>query len=106
MAKKKAERRKPLIDYAKQLLSSALPFILENKESIIRKVSNVGHLKKKLMRYITLLVVGIVALFITLEGIGLLISSFFPGLRAGTVQISIGVVLILAILIYNRFGRP
>jgi hypothetical protein len=106
MAKKKAERRKPLIDYAKQLLSSALPFILENKESIIRKVSNVGHLKKKLMRYITLLVVGIVALFITLEGTGLLISSFFPGLRAGTVQISIGVVLILAILIYNRFGRP
>jgi hypothetical protein len=106
MAKKRAEQKNTLENYTKQFLSFVLPLIVENKEKLIKKFGDIVNFKKMFKRYMILLIITFVALFITLDGLGLFISSFFPDLRAGIIHISIGVILILAVLIYNRFGKP
>jgi hypothetical protein len=106
MAKKRAEQKSILKKYTQQFLSFFLPLIVENKEDLIKKFGDIVNFKKMFKRYMILLIITIVALFIIVDGLGLFISSFFPDLRAGVIHISIGVILILAVLIYNRFGKP
>jgi hypothetical protein len=105
MAKKRAEQKSILKKYTQQFLSFFLPLIVENKEDLIKKFGDIVNFKKLFKRYMILLIILIVALFITLDGLGLFISSFFPNLPPGLIHILIGLLLMLIAMAYSRLGK-
>lgn len=101
MAKKRTERKSALNKYARQFLSFLLPLLVENKEELMKKFNDIVNFKRVIKRYLILFILTLAALIIILDGLGLFIGSFFPNLRPGSVQIVIGIILILAVLVYK-----
>jgi hypothetical protein len=102
MAKKAAEKRYDMGKYIENFMSFVTPLISENKDIIVKDINSVVHFKRTMKRYLVFSTVLLVALFMILNGLGLLISSFFPDITPGIVYIAIGLILVLTVVVYNR----
>jgi hypothetical protein len=105
MAKKSSESKFNLRKYAEQFLSIAAPLVVNNRETIVRKIDSIINYKRFLKRYAVFAIVLLIALFLLLNGLVLLISSIFPNLMPGTVHIFIGLFLVLIAIFYARLWK-
>jgi hypothetical protein len=105
MAKRNSESKFDLKKYAGQVLSIVAPLVVENRESIVRKIDSIVNYKRFLKRYAVLAIVLLIALFLLLNGLVLFIGSLFPGLVPGTVHIFIGLFLVLIAIFYARLWK-
>jgi hypothetical protein len=105
MAKKKSDGKFDIRKYMGQFLSIAAPLVVENRETIARKIDGIINYKRFLKRYAVFAIVLLIALFLLLNGLVLLIGSIFPGLMSGTVHIFIGLFLALIAIFYARLWK-
>jgi hypothetical protein len=101
MAKKSAEKG-ILAKYAPKIMSLILSIPEENSESFLKKFNNTIHFKRFLIRYATFFILLLAALIVILDGMGLLFGSMLPNLRPGITHIIIGLLLIVAVIVYRK----
>ena len=105
MPVKKKEQNMDLGGYIQKFLPFVMSLISENMESLTRKLGGLLNLKRTIMRYGILFTVLFVALFIFVEGMGLFINSIFPYIRAGVVDMLIGLALVIVALAYKSVWK-
>lgn len=97
-----AKTKNMLDRYTQEFVALILDFLKENKKSLIGKLGDLINFKKRLSHYIVFWVAVLAAVILILDGVGLFLGSFFPGLRPGTTNILVGAVFILAALAYEK----
>jgi hypothetical protein len=99
---RKDERKTPLKDDVWHFLGLAFSYFMENKDNIAKKLGDIVNFKKMIRRYVITFALVLAALFVILDGIGMFISSFFPGISPGLFHILIGILIVIVLVAYNR----
>lgn len=101
MVKKKSQ--KGILDkYMPKVISYFFSMPDDNRQSLIRKLNDVVHIKRNILRYVTVLIVTLASLVMILEGAGTLLGWLLPGMPPGISHMIIGAVLIVATAIYVK----
>ncbi|MBI2143709.1 hypothetical protein HYU17_00985 [Candidatus Woesearchaeota archaeon] len=102
MPEQKSEPGSALGGYVRDFLSSIFSELASNAERMLRRLGELVIFRKILKQYAIFLVMMTAATITLLYGLGAFISSFFPGLKPGTVHILTGIALIVVAMAYRK----
>lgn len=101
MAKKKSNEG-IVSKYAPKLISYFFSMPEDNRQSLMRRLNDVVHIKRNILRYVTVLIVTLASLVIILDGSGILLGWLLPGMPPGVSHIIIGAIIIALTAIYLK----
>lgn len=98
-SKKKEGKYKGFFD---RLLESFFESVEENAENVLEKVSDFAFLRTAVKKYMIFVMFSTVAFIIILNGLGLLINTYFPAIELWIIFLSLGIITFIIGWIYLK----
>lgn len=89
--------------YGKALLLTLLRTFDNNLDDLPKKLSNIFHLRKTVVRVIVCSIFLLVSVFLFLNGLSTLITFVLPGSLPGISQMVIGFIVLVLIYAYTKY---